>query len=70
VPYNDAASRAKASATMKARIADPDDPWRERNRLARLGKPSRGGHVTQHVKRGIDKPGCVFCDEEREADNG
>lgn len=70
MPYNDAASRAKARASMLAKIADPNDQWVERNRQARLGKPSRGGHVTKHVKLGIDKLGCVFCDQEREASNG
>ncbi|MGY4541721.1 hypothetical protein ACVWY0_001634 [Arthrobacter sp. UYNi723] len=71
MPYNDAASRAKARASMLAKIADPNDQWLERNRQARLGKPSRGGHVTKHVKLGIYKPEtCVFCREEQEANGG
>lgn len=65
MPYNDAAARAKMRATMLAKLADPNDPWRERNAAARRGKPSRGGHVTAHVKRGVAKPEtCPFCREE------
>ncbi|GAB3255795.1 hypothetical protein [Arthrobacter pigmenti] len=56
--------RAQMSATMKQVAADPE--WRKRNSETRKGKPSRGGHVTMHVQRGVVNPNCIFCQQERD----
>lgn len=59
-------AKAAISQTLKRYYSDAEA--RQRMSQARLGQPSRGGHVTNHTRRGISKPeSCPFCREEQEA---
>lgn len=63
------AQRAKIRASVLATLAAKPQLGQAISERQK-GKPSLGGHTTNHVRRGISKPEtCVFC-REQEADRG
>lgn len=65
-----AEQRAKIAAGVKRAFAENPELSRAKREL-QTGRPSRGGHTTNHTRRGISKPDtCTFCREEQEADRG